>query len=107
MRSLKGLPEEILLVPLTGHTLGHSGVAVDTGDGWLLHAGDAYFFHGQMDPIKPHCPPGMTAFQNVVQTKRRARLENLARLQELAREKQDEVTVFSAHSPIELAAARR
>jgi len=107
VRSLKGLPEEILLVPLTGHTLGHSGVAVDTGDGWLLHAGDAYFFHGQMDPIKPHCPPGMTAFQNVVQTKRRARLENLARLQELAREKQDEVTVFSAHSPIELAAARR
>jgi glyoxylase-like metal-dependent hydrolase (beta-lactamase superfamily II) len=107
VRSLKGLPEEILLVPLTGHTRGHTGVAVDTGDGWLLHAGDAYFFHGQLDPVAPHCPPGLTAFQNIVQTIRKARLENLARLHELARDHQDEVTVFSAHSPVELAALRR
>ncbi|MEA5358914.1 MBL fold metallo-hydrolase [Amycolatopsis sp., V23-08] len=107
VRSLKGLPEEILLVPLTGHTRGHTGVAIDTGDGWLLHAGDAYFFHGQLDPVAPHCPPGMTAFQNLVQTKRGARLENLARLQELVKDHQDEVAVFSAHSPVELAALRR
>ncbi|WIY05361.1 MBL fold metallo-hydrolase [Amycolatopsis mongoliensis] len=107
VRSLKGLPEEILLVPLTGHTRGHTGVAVDTGEGWLLHAGDAYFFHGQLDPVAPHCPPGMTAFQNLVQTDRKARLANLERLYELAREHPDEVTVFSAHSPVELAALRR
>ena len=107
VRSLKGLPEEILLVPLTGHTLGHSGVAVDTGEGWLLAAGDAYFFHGQVDPVTPHCPPGLTVFQNLVQAAHKARLENLARLQELVRDHQDDVTVFSAHSPVELAAARR
>lgn len=107
VRSLKGLPEEILLVPLTGHTRGHTGVAVDTGEGWLLHAGDAYFFHGQLDPVAPHCPPGLTAFQNIVQTLRGPRLENLARLHELARDHQDEVRVFSAHSPVELAALRR
>ncbi len=107
VRSLKGLPEEILLVPLTGHSRGHSGVAVDTGEGWLLHAGDAYFFHGQVDPVAPHCPPGISAFQNIVQAVRKERVENLARLQELARDHQDEVTVFSAHSPVELAATRR
>lgn len=107
VRSLKGLPEEILLVPLTGHTNGHSGVAVDTGDGWLLHAGDAYFFHGQLDPVAPHCTPGLNAFQNVMQADRKSRVANLARLQELVRGHQDEVTVFSAHSPVELAALRR
>ncbi|MCR6484206.1 MBL fold metallo-hydrolase [Amycolatopsis sp. OK19-0408] len=107
VRSLKGLPEEILLVPLPGHTRGHTGVAVDTGDGWLLHAGDAYFFHGQLDPVAPSCPPGLTAFQNIVQTLRKPRLENLARLRELVREHADDVKVFSAHSPVELAALRR
>lgn len=107
VRELKGLPPEILLVPLIGHTKGHSGVAVDTGDGWLLHAGDAYFFHGQMDPAKPHCPPGMAAFQNMTQTQRRPRLENIERLRELSREHADEVTVFSAHSPIEFQSLSR
>ncbi len=107
VRELKGLPPEILLVPLAGHTKGHSGVAVDTGDGWLLHAGDAYFFHGQMDPVKPHCPPGMTAFQNLVQTIRRQRLENVKRLRELSREHTDVLTVFSAHSPVEFQSLSR
>lgn len=32
----------VLLVPLPGHTAGHSGVAVRTDDGWALHAGDAF-----------------------------------------------------------------
>ena len=50
VRQLAGLPDEILLIPLSGHTRGHAGVAVDTGNGWLLNAGDSYFFHGQVDP---------------------------------------------------------
>ncbi len=76
VRELAGLPAEILLVPLAGHTRGHAGVAVDTGRGWLLHAGDAYFFHGQMDPAGPRRPPGIAAFEALVQTERRARLDN-------------------------------
>lgn len=34
---------EVLLVSLPGHTPGHLGVAVKREDGWLLHAGDAYY----------------------------------------------------------------
>src|SRR3546814_2886084 len=49
VRDLDGLPPEILLVPLPGHTWGHSGVAVqEDGGGWLLHAGDAYFYRGEV-----------------------------------------------------------
>src|SRR3546814_13575657 len=47
VRDLDGLPPEILLVPLPGHTWGPSGVAVqEDGGGWRLHAGGAYFYRG-------------------------------------------------------------
>jgi glyoxylase-like metal-dependent hydrolase (beta-lactamase superfamily II) len=49
IRWLKGLPPEIVLVRLPGHTRGHCGVAIRTADRWLLHAGDSYYFHKQMD----------------------------------------------------------
>ena len=63
VRDLHGLPPEILLVPLEGHTLGHAGVAIRTGGGWLLQAGDAYFHHGEMDLQRPHCTPGLRMYQ--------------------------------------------
>ena len=37
------------MVPLPGHTPGHAGIAIDTPEGWLLHAGDAYFYRHEMD----------------------------------------------------------
>jgi len=40
---------EIWLVPLVGHTHGHSGVAIRTEDGWLLHAGDAVPYNVAVD----------------------------------------------------------
>ena len=36
VRTLDGLPPEVLPIPLAGHTAGHCGVAVETGEGWLL-----------------------------------------------------------------------
>jgi glyoxylase-like metal-dependent hydrolase (beta-lactamase superfamily II) len=101
VRELKGLPPEILLIPLAGHTRGHAGVAVATDDGWLLNAGDAYFFHGELDPVRPHCPPGLAVFERRVQTIAGPRKENQQRLRELVRD-HPEVTVFSAHDPVEL-----
>jgi glyoxylase-like metal-dependent hydrolase (beta-lactamase superfamily II) len=102
VRELKGLPPEILMIPLAGHTRGHAGVAVDTGDGWLLHAGDAYFFHGEMDPENPSCTPGLRLFQSIVEVDRKARLDNQRRLLELARSQRGDVELISAHSGTEL-----
>ncbi len=61
---------EVLLVPLAGHTRGHSGIAVRTDDGWLLHCGDAYFYRGEMDVDAPHCTTGLRIFQQLVVTQR-------------------------------------
>jgi glyoxylase-like metal-dependent hydrolase (beta-lactamase superfamily II) len=43
VRQLAELPAEILALPFGGHSRGHAAIAVDTGHGWLVHAGDAYF----------------------------------------------------------------
>lgn len=101
-RQLVGLPPDILLIPLAGHTRGHAGVAVDTGSGWLLHAGDAYFFHGEADPDKPHSTPALRVFQSLVDTQKQSRIANQRRLRELARERGDQVRLCSAHDPVEL-----
>lgn len=101
VRELTGLPPEILIIPLAGHTRGHAGVAVDTGNGWLLSAGDSYYHPGVLDPVRPRQPLGTAVFEKNVQTLPTARIENQRRLRELVREHGDEVTVFSAHSSIE------
>lgn len=104
VRDLDGLPPEILLIPLAGHTPGHAGVAVQTSDGWLLHAGDAYFFHSEVNPRHPWCPPGLVAYQTMMETDRGLRLENQRRLRDLARAYPDDVTLFCAHDPADLRA---
>ncbi|HTE56486.1 MAG TPA: MBL fold metallo-hydrolase, partial [Kofleriaceae bacterium] len=68
VRSLLGDPD-LLAVPLPGHTAGHTGFAVRVGAGWRLHAGDAYFFHGQLD-TPPTAPLAMRYFQRRVDTDR-------------------------------------
>lgn len=102
VRALAGLPPEIVLVPLFGHTRGHAGVAVQTADGWLLHAGDAYFFRDEVHASAPRCPAGLRVFQRLVAMDDGMRRGNQARLRALARDHAGEVSIFSAHDPIEL-----
>lgn len=102
VRDLQGLPPEILLVPLAGHTWGHAGIAVDTGKGWLLHAGDAYFFRGEVGRPERECPPGMRFYQWMMEVDRTARLSNQERLRQLSLERADDVRIFCAHDVSEL-----
>lgn len=103
VRALDGVPPEILLVPLHGHSRGHCGVAVDAGGSWLLHAGDAYFHRDEVHASARRCPPGLEMFQRMTQVDAAARLANQARLRELARAQAGAVRVFSAHDPFEYA----
>jgi glyoxylase-like metal-dependent hydrolase (beta-lactamase superfamily II) len=103
VRDLEGLPPEILLVPTVGHTRGHVAVAVESDDGWLLHAGDAYFSHLEMSPDSPSCPAALSMFQRLVAMDDVARVRNQERLRLLARD--ERVSVFCAHDAFELEAA--
>jgi glyoxylase-like metal-dependent hydrolase (beta-lactamase superfamily II) len=101
VRILPGIDAELLLVPLIGHTRGHTAVAIRAGEGWLLHCGDAYFNHGEMR-TPPSCPPMLRFFQNLTAADNKARKSNQARLRELVARQGDEVTLFCAHDPYEL-----
>ncbi len=99
--SVRILPDsdaEILLIPLRGHTLGHTGVAVRRPDGWLLHCGDAYFHHGEVE-TPAHCPPGLRAFEALNQADGATRRQNSERLRELAHEHGGEVELICSHDP--------
>jgi glyoxylase-like metal-dependent hydrolase (beta-lactamase superfamily II) len=103
VRGLAGLPPEILLVPLFGHTMGHAGVAVREDGRWLLHAGDAYFHRGELDARGYHCTPGLRAYQKLMEQDRGLRLANQRRLRELARRHApQDVRIFCAHDAVEL-----
>lgn len=101
VRGLGDLDDEILLVPLVGHTLGHAGVAVRRESDWLLLAGDAYFHEGEMDLARPHCPPGLRAYQTMMEKDRKLRLWNQDRLRQLKRVRGGEVWIASSHDVAE------
>ncbi|HYR24627.1 MAG TPA: MBL fold metallo-hydrolase [Aquabacterium sp.] len=100
-RALPDTDDEVLLVPLAGHSRGHCGVAVRSDQGWLLHCGDAYFFRHELD-AEAHCPLGLRAFQHLVQFDGACRVANQWRLRELKQRHGQAVRLFCAHDPVEL-----
>jgi glyoxylase-like metal-dependent hydrolase (beta-lactamase superfamily II) len=99
-RELPGLPDDIRAVPLYGHTLGHSGIAVRSDGAWMLDAGDAYFDAREVHGARRRCGLGVELFQTVVTTDYRARRENQDLLRAFAVE-HPEVAMFCAHNPHE------
>jgi glyoxylase-like metal-dependent hydrolase (beta-lactamase superfamily II) len=105
--AVRVVSDDLLLVPLVGHTRGHCGVAVRRpSGGWFLHAGDSYFSHAEKE-TPPSCPKGLAAFEALVQTDRRARLANAERIRSVHVEhgpdsgSPEPVTVFCAHDAVE------
>lgn len=93
----------VSLVALPGHTVGHCGVAVRRpGGGWLLHAGDSYYWRAEMN-TPPSCPPGLAALERFMEVDHRARIgcqDALRNLRE-AHASTGEVRIFSAHDSSE------
>jgi glyoxylase-like metal-dependent hydrolase (beta-lactamase superfamily II) len=101
VRALPVRGAEILLIPLPGHTRGHTAVALRREQGWLLHCGDAYFHRGEVE-IPPSCPPWLRAFQTLTQASAKLRRQNQERLRELAQRHCGEVELICSHDPVEL-----
>ncbi|URD48006.1 MBL fold metallo-hydrolase [Chroococcidiopsis sp. CCNUC1] len=101
VRNLEGLPPEILMIPLAGHTRGHAGIAIDTPEGWLLHAGDAYFYRHEMGSPQRRCTPGLRAYQWMMEVDRQARIYNQQRLHALSLDRSKDVRLFCSHDAVE------
>lgn len=94
-----GAPPGILLVPLPGHTRGHCGVALDTGRGWVLHAGDAIFVHSELRS-EGAAPPLAKGYEAMMQANGEARHASASLLRGLAAERAGEVEILCTHDPV-------
>jgi len=100
---LRGLDADIGLVPMHGHTRGHSAIVVKSGDRWNVHAGDAYFHHHSVDGSGGKVPSGLATFEKLIQVDGAQRRASAAALRQL-RASYDDLDLFCAHDPAEYAA---
>lgn len=107
--AVRAVSDDVMIIPMRGHTLGHSAVAVRRpSGGWFLHAGDAYFDAREKN-TPPQCLPGLKQFQAIMQMDAKARVANQDRLRSLNADHgphsgSDEViTMFCAHDAHEFA----
>ncbi len=93
-----GEDDEVLLIPLFGHTLGHCGVAIRQGDRWLLHAGDAYYLRAELTD-ESHPVDALAASRAESDVHRRA---SLAALRRLVQDYPGEIDIIGYHDITEL-----
>jgi len=99
---LRGVDADIGLVPMHGHTRGHSAIIVKNRDRWLVHAGDAYFHRSAVEG-SGSVPLGFAAFERATQMDPAARRASVAALRQL-RTSYSDLDLFCAHDPREYAA---
>ena len=100
---LRGLDADIGLLPMHGHTRGHSAVIVKgREDRWLLHAGDAYFHRNAIEG-NGRIPPGFVAFEKLTEMIPAQRRASVAAIRQLCASYRD-LDVFCAHDEREFTA---
>lgn len=79
---------------LPGHTLGHACVAVDGGNRWLPHGGDAFYHPGTIAGSLP-VPSWTARLEKLIATDRME--DNHIRLAELYRRQDPDLMILCAH----------
>jgi glyoxylase-like metal-dependent hydrolase (beta-lactamase superfamily II) len=105
-RELADIAPGIVLIGLPGHTRGHAAVAVDAGDRWILHAGDAFYHHAQLDGSGA-APRPLTTMERLVAHDWRMVRANHERLTELWQRSTPDLLLINAHDPNLLERARQ
>ncbi len=98
-KQLDGIAPGLVLISMPGHSRGHAAVAVDADDHWVLHAGDAFFHHGQIDGHS-HVPFAFRVEDWVISYDMKMVRENRARLMELYRRAEPDLVIVCAHDPV-------
>lgn len=104
-KPLTDISPGVVLVSMPGHTRGHACVAVDAGNRWLLHCGDAFFHRGSVDG-RTRGPRALMTFEKVVAYDRKRLGDNHARLAELYRRNEPDLLMLCAHDPAQYEHAR-
>ena len=104
-QELRDVATGIVLINLPGHTRGHAAVAVDAGERWILHVGDAFYLRGQIDGTN-RAARAMTGMERAVAHDWRTVQANHDRLTELWAAAEPDLLLVNAHDPALLERAR-
>lgn len=97
-KELTDIAEGIVMISLPGHTRGHAAVAVDAGDHWVLHVGDCFYHHGQIDGTG-QVPRSLTVLERFVASDWSKVADNHRRLTRLCAENPSDLLLVNAHDP--------
>lgn len=89
--------QDILLVPLHGHSTGHAGIFIPSTTGDLFHCGDAYFDHHTISSSYQDVPFGIKIFQKFADYNTASRIRNQIRLTQLFTDKKAEMQFICSH----------
>lgn len=98
VQAIKGLNDEILFIPLVGHTAGHSGIAIRHKDNWLFHCGDAFYFKEDLSPDQHKKNLASESLQTAVAFDNNLRIRTINRITLLANNK-PEIAITNSHDP--------
>ncbi|MFC8244483.1 MBL fold metallo-hydrolase [Streptomyces chartreusis] len=104
-KELSDIAPGIVLINLPCHTRGHAAVAVDAGDHWILHVGDSYYHHGQVDGTG-HVPRALTLMERLIAANWPRVKANHKRLSELWQAADPDLLLVNAHDPLLLSLAQ-
>jgi len=99
VRHLHDIAPGVLLVPLPGHSRGHTAYAIDIGEHWILHAGDAFYHHSTLDG-SGRTPLLLRLQESIITFDRRVMRNNQQRLLDLQQLPGSNLEIVNAHSPV-------
>ena len=86
-----------ILVPMIAHTRGHCAVALKMKENWLLHCGDAYGYHRQVDPAQPYVHPASRLGDFIITAGFKMSRTHRDNIRQLLDTRGDEIQVFCSH----------
>lgn len=93
------LQDDLRIIPLLGHTVGHCGFAIRKNNGWLLFCGDAYYHHSEIQQQKT--PLLLGQVERLFAENNTQRIKTLAQIRELAHT-QTHIDLICSHDPHDL-----
>lgn len=98
VQPITGLKDEILLVPLLGHSKGHSGIAIKTKTQWILHSGDAFYFQEDLNKTLHSRNLASETLQTTTAFNNETRIKTLTQLQ-LLQTNTNNIKITNSHDP--------
>jgi glyoxylase-like metal-dependent hydrolase (beta-lactamase superfamily II) len=95
-KQLDDVSPGIALISLPGHTRGHACVAVDAGQRWILHCGDAFYHWATLDD-RSRVPRVLTAMESAIAWDLKKVRDNHHRIAELHQRQDPDLFIVNSH----------